>query len=368
MRVLLIAEPGFAKREREMLRHLATGLADEGVRVFNAVDSATMSRRAAAVGSGLGLFATDVAYAPTGLPFTAAARGKRLARAASSLPIGQGLDVVHAMGTSTWDVALYAAKAERAALVLELWTAQMVDAAAYLLRLPAARGVWLSVADEALAERARAKVPAACRARVVACPWGAHVSETPHRQIDTSAEASVLLVAGESWVGDVRPALQALSAVAKSSRGLVLLSDGASAARLRLWPLAGELGLQQSLSIVPGELADWEPALDADAMLIPGATGEQSGLVLSVQGAGMPIVAFADPLASNLIHEVSAEIVDRSDAAAWEASLRRVLDGPDHAARLGERCRDYVHEQRLAFHWVSKTVALYERTKREATS
>jgi len=363
MRVLLMPEPGFARREGVLLRRLATGLADEGVRVLNAVDAAAQPAGFGS-GSSLGLFATDVAYAPKGLPFTGPTRARLLAEAAASLPGESGLQVVHAMGVGAWDLAWHAARHVHAALVLEIWSPQMVEQSARWLGGREPANVWLSVADPALALHASVRVPPACKERVVACPWGVHLGQTQHRAIDPTSQASILLWAGDGWTGDLTPALQGLSKWTTLERGLALLADDATSRRLGLWSLARRAGLEHMLSIVPGDLAGWEPALDADALLIPGATGEQSGLVLAAQGAGMPVIAQADELASNLIDALSARLVALPTPAAWQGAIAGVLDDPASAATLGQSARAYIQEHRLAYHWVSKVVELYERIGR----
>jgi hypothetical protein len=390
MRALLITDPGFARREAELLNHLATGLADEGVRVFNAVDqnepdampSAAPLPRASMpfgrasvpsspsglgkIGSRLGLFATDVPYAVRGLPFTARARARQLAQRASELPVGRGLDIVHAMGTSTWDIARLVAVETGASLVLEIWSGAMIQrAATWLARLETRwrANVWLSVADDALALAASVRVPGVSKQRVVACPWGAHVSPDPHRPMDLRAEATILLWAGEAWSGSIEPALRGITHWAqRSGRAPLVLTDGPTARRLKLWSEAGRLGLREALSLVPGELADWHPALDADVLLIPGAIGEQSGLVLAAQGAGVPIIARADELAGNLIDNVSARLVTADTPERWSEALGLLTD-PAGATALGHSTRQFMTEHRLAFQHVSRAVALYDRCR-----
>ncbi|MCU0688685.1 MAG: hypothetical protein MUE97_02940 [Phycisphaerales bacterium] len=394
MRALLITDPGFARREAELLNHLATGLADEGVRVFNAVDQdepeatpttsplprASMPFGRASVpgagfgpasgpgriGSRLGLFATDVPYAARGLPFTATARARQLAQRASSLPVGRGLDIVHAMGTSTWDTARLVAIETGASLVLEVWSGAMIQRAATWLSPLDSRwqaNVWLSVADDALALAASVRVPGVSKQRVVACPWGAHVSPDPHRPMDLQAEATILLWAGEAWSGSVEQALRGITRWAQQSgRTPLILTDGPTARRLNLWAEAGRLGLREALSLVPGELADWHPALDADVLLIPGAIGEQSGLVLAAQGAGVPIIARADELAGNLIDNVSARLVMTDSPQGWGDALA-LLGDPAGATGLGHATRKFITEHRLAFQHVSRAVAMYDRCR-----
>ncbi len=369
MRALLMPEPGFAQRERALLRRLAAGLADEGVRVLHAVPSERLPQGVSA-GSSLGVFATDIGYEDRGLPLTGGLRARALLADASRVPVGTGLDLVHAWGRPLWDMAWRISEGARCPLVLEVWSGeQAIGAVSWVT--PKARGgdahaarVWFSAADDRLADRLRATLPATHVPRVVACPWGVHAADELRAQATASPGATRLLALHTgSNPCDLRPLLSAVREAA-AQHDIALVLDHASAQRCDAWAIARQLGVQARLSVVPGDLQAWDPVLACEALLLPASAGEQSGLTLAMQGAGVPVLCAPDALASNLSAESGgAHVVTPPTTEGWARALARVLGDAREAHAIGEQGRRHIAHMRHVSTWVQGVVKLYDRAR-----
>jgi hypothetical protein len=417
VKVLLLADPEFARAEEALLRRLAAGLADEGVRVFSAVPRESVPQ-GVSYGSRLGVFATDVAYDATGLPLTTAWRARALLeRVATGVTPGPP-DLVHAWGRSRWEIAWAVAQAAGCPLLLEVWDWPTARAAvAWLGRLARlGRGVGairLSVADPALGEHTQRLMPPAAQGLVHVCPWGVHLGEDPADAADGAFErdassagphpvlastlARVLAPALALWPGGLGDTAQVdtfgfMQAVAARSpgEGLLVVVDQPSIERTTAWADARRLKITERLVVVPGHLAHWqaqwtaqtEAALEVQALVIPSNNASQSGLALEAMASGVPLIARADTRVSYLTPQAAkpqpvttdprasdqhtpdrpvAELVRSDDPVAWAGALAMVLDDPSHAATVAASARRFVKEQRLGFHHVTAVVRLYDQ-------
>ncbi|MFT3685029.1 MAG: glycosyltransferase [Phycisphaerales bacterium] len=392
LRVLLLPDRTFATRERALLERLSVGLADEGVRVFQGVPGVGLDAEEV-VAQRLGVFATPVPFADRGLPWTERLRaGALIDRLAAGRRRGVGalggtsladssgdigtdvVQVVHVFGTEMWELAWQTAQKSRAALVIEVFSRRCVEAAeAWGRRLGSREGangggagpsVWYNAADPALAaalNRSMAGTKAALR--ISSNAWGVHVPEEPHSELDATRTGTLILWCGNGAKGtrDVAPLLEGLRSRAESPRGLLVLANEPTADRLGLWKLARSMDLSACLSVVPELTERWDLTLEADALVIPSAEGEQHGFVLDAMASGMPVVAKADDLASHLVDRETAVLVRDGDASSWRNAVSEVLDMPERAVALGSSARQFVREKRLASAWVAGVVAMYGR-------
>lgn len=367
MRVLHLPERQLAHRERALLERLSVGLADEGVRVLQGVPGVGLDADDLRT-ERLGLFATPVPFADVGLPMTEGLRARVLLESASRAMSGVrttagGVDVVHTWGPRTWEVGWQVAQQSKAALVMEVFSLSCVEAAARWMRR-ARRGVrvWWNVADRSLARVLEERLGSA--EGISVNPWGVHVPDRPHSELSMERAATIVLWCGGGSDRGLRAMFEALVERGQSERGLLILAQDYAAERLKLWPLARSLDLTNRLSIVPELTERWDLTLEADALVIPIAGGEQHGFVLDAMAAGMPVIAKADPAASHLIEQETSVLVRGSAAEQWRAALDDVLDHPERAAAIGAGARKYVRENRLASAWVSGIVRLYDRAAR----
>lgn len=393
LRVLLLPDRSFASRERALLERLSVGLADEGVRVFQGVPGVGLD--ADQLGTQrLGVFATPIPFADRGLPWTQGLRAGRLAEAVAGASVATaagawgsggppapvagdhygGVQIVHAFGVSMWDLAWHAATRMGASLVVEVFSGACVSAAQSWARRRSHRdgvggggawggpAVWWNAADPALGA-ALSRVLAGTQAglRVASNAWGVHVPGEPHDPIDATRTGTLILWCGSGARGskDVAPLLEGVRVRAQSPRGLMVLANEATADRLGLWSLAQLMDLSSCLSVVPELTERWDLTLEADALVIPSADGEQHGFVLDAMAAGMPVVARADDLASHLVDRETALLVRDGDPVSWRTAVSEVLDMPERAVALGSSARQFVREKRLASGWVAGVVATY---------
>lgn len=415
VRVLLLPEKSFAGRERALLERLSVGLADEGARVFQGVPGVGLDAEDVR-NERLGLFATPVPFADRGLPWTESLRAgvlvESVARASATgmggfgggslgRPVGvgggTGVQIVHAFGRSTWELAWQTAAKSRsgpggsasgdvggaASVVVEVYSGSCVEAAAsWAAKLAHRDGgptVWWNAADPALGaelNRAMVGIKGGAALRVGSNAWGVHVPEEPHSEIDPTRTGTVVLWCGGGASGgglkgrrvasgrelkEVAALFEGLRARSQSPRGLLVLANEPTADRLGLWKLARTMDLSACLSVVPELTERWDLTLEADALVIPSADGEQHGFVLDAMAAGMPIIARADDLASHLVDHETAVLVRESTAAAWRNAASELLDQPARAVSLGSSARQFIREKRLASAWVAGVMKLYER-------
>jgi glycosyltransferase involved in cell wall biosynthesis len=190
-----------------------------------------------------------------------------------------------------------------------------------------------------------------------------HVPEEPHGELDATRTGTLILWCGSAVKGpkEVSPVLEGLRSRAESPRGLLVLANEPTADRLGLWKLARSMDLSACLSIVPELTERWDLTLEADALVVPSADGEQHGFVLDAMASGMPVVAKADELASHLVDRETAVLVRDDEPSSWRNAVSEVLDMPERAIALGSSARQFVREKRLASAWVAGVVAMYGR-------
>jgi hypothetical protein len=258
-------------------------------------------------------------------------------------------------------------------LVVEVFSGPCVEAAAAWAGRLAARSdgpaVWWNAADPALGaelNRVLAGGKGGASLRVASNAWGVHVPEEPHSEIDPTRTGTVVMWCGSALKGgrgaaEVGALLEGLRARSQSPRGLLVLANEPTADRLGLWKLARSMDLSAFVSVVPELTERWDLTLEADALVIPSADGEQHGFVLDAMAAGMPVIARADDLASHLVDHETAILVRDGTAAAWRNAASEVLDQPTRAVALGSSARQFIREKRLASAWVAGVMKLYER-------
>ena len=129
--------------------------------------------------------------------------------------------------------------------------------------------------------------------------------------------------------------------------------------------LAAGLGIDDVVRFVPPvsqpELAVWTSA--ATAVAVP-SYNESFGLVaVEAQATGTPVVAAAVGGLTTVVRDgVSGLLVDTHEPRDWAASLRRLIDDPELAARLGRGAI----EQAAHFSWdatAEQTLETYDRAR-----
>ncbi len=377
MHALIIADSSFASRERAMLSRLEVGLADEGVRATHAVPASMPSPVGGSNSSdSIGIQSTVVTYRDGGLPFTLRTRAAELATAIETrFEEPTPIDIVHAFGAPCWPLAVELARRTGAGLLLELWRPDLVAPAAGLLTAcarPRSGGPVtpeFMVSEGAVATALHALAP---RAKVYSAPWGVHAPihpRPPYAARSPEAQQQPLAIAIMCDTGDPRyvgPALAGIvEAAARTDFLLFAAIDEATHAREAvLWGAARKLNLLDRFSLDPDMESRREPILDMDVLILPEPGGRQRTLTLEAMGAGMLVLATADPNQSSLVDGTTARLVPPFNAAAWAEAIRSNVLNSAAATDLSRAAHEYVRSNRTASTHVADVLRAYEQAAR----
>ncbi len=213
--------------------------------------------------------------------------------------------------------------------------------------------------------RRRAHVPAS---RLVMVPGGvdarrfADAAPLERKAIGVPSDAKLLL-----WVGRFDP-VKGLDVLVRSvaklddpSVHLVLRGDGAHEPKIRRQ--IDEEGLGDRVRILGRR--DDVPNLyaAADAFVFPSRTEGLPNALLEAMAAGLPVVTTNVPGCRDLItEEVTGLLVPYGDADLLANRIRRVLDDPALAERLGQAAREHVSEHFGLQATVRRLALLYRET------
>lgn len=324
-----------------MLQRLEVGLADEGVRVLQALPRSCAERLAS---DSAAVYTTSVGYHDHGLPFTTGLRARALAEelakaAPPDTPVGEpvgagGLtrarlaDVVLVCAApptdngevaveKTWALAGHVARRVGAARTLfEVSSPRMVDAAGRTWR---GRGglageIGFLAPDAGLVVELARRVPSQ-RVRMV--PWGVHPGHAARAPIDAAGTFSLMLLADGSDAAALHSSVQALGQLATLVPGLLVLADAALGHPRRmgtpgLWALVERVpSLKGRVSLIAELESRRDLALTADAVLLAGADGRQRSIVFECMARGTIVFAPADALNEALVDNVSCVHIQR---------------------------------------------------------
>lgn len=356
MRVLLLADHDFATRERGFLARLEVALADEGIGVVHAAPD-----RAVATTPAPGL-ARRLGYPDAETLFHSDRRTRRLLEAIE----GDGepgdesaIDVVHVFGSAAWGVGTGVARHSGAGLVVELFSVAQAQRAG-------ASGLWRGVRshlflipDVALERVIRRESPGAAM-RVA--PWGVHRMAERTEILSPDQVASMVMTGSGLDHATWAAALEGISR-ATTREGLpafLVFADADAAVRAEVWPVVQRLRLTERVSLVAGVESHRDLALRADVLLLPEARGEHRSIVLEAMGAGMAVIAAADPFVSHLAHGRTALVVAGPDASLWSAAIETALRDREATRRLGEAASEYVGQHHRVSGYAAAAIDGYE--------
>jgi len=151
----------------------------------------------------------------------------------------------------------------------------------------------------------------------------------------------------------VADGLRAVAAARRRGIELRYTVIGDGPLRGRLEALAGELGIEDSVSFLGWRLQDAivEALYDHDVLLAPSITapdGDQEGIPITLMEAmatGMPVVTTRHSGIPELVEDgVSGLLADEGDYAALADALKRISDSPELARSIGRAARLRVSE------------------------
>ncbi len=367
MRVLILPDATLFTREHAMLGRLQVGLADEGVRVLQAIPHSAAGSEAEALLSG-GVYAATIAHFDRGLPLSTPLRAAALARSIRALAAQESadraLDAVYAFGPDSWAPAARVARSMDAALFIELHGASLIDRAAALWRKasasPARARPMFVTPGNALAERLARVLPSS---RIAAAPWGVYPTPTPHGPVERGKSLSVALLLSGRDAPAARAALLGLEKAAQTTPELHALVDADAARALDLWRWSAEApGLRSRLTLCSDLEGRQDLLTEADVLLVPEALGEARALVLQAMADGMLVLARPDPLIDWL---VPGETCDPLADATPDTIAKQVLalaDDLGRATALRASAKSWVQQHRPASAQVRGLLGALTRT------
>jgi len=348
--VLVIADEAFASRERALMSRLEVGLADEGVRIVHAIPA-----RAAGTAHP-NLFAQAVTYDDQPMPFGDRFRARRLALDLDALAeeAPQPLSVIHVFGGSCWSLARLLAQRTGAALALEVWRTGLAARAGHAPWSSLKDAVYL--APDPAIERALQNAGAPT---VRAAPWGVHVGPTCRPTFSDDRLPGIMVIGGGRDPGAVHAVLEALAAARRHAGDFFAFVDAVTARRAGVWRTAERLGLLDRLTLIEELEGRRDLLLRGDVLIHPDRTGEQRSILLDAMGAGMTVVAAADPNVSFLQEGRTCRLVRTPEPGAWTQSLVETLTDREGSRRLGHSAWEFVRAERQSARYVQAVLDTY---------
>jgi glycosyltransferase involved in cell wall biosynthesis len=140
----------------------------------------------------------------------------------------------------------------------------------------------------------------------------------------------------------------------------MLFVDADAARRTGVWRLAREAHLLDRVSLIDAVEERRDLVVRNDILMYPDHRGEQRTLLLDAMGAGMYVIAHADPLVQCLIPDQTARVLHDPSAEIWAAELRRALDEQNATRALGMSARERIRSDYRASNHVRSVVDGYE--------
>ncbi len=352
--MVVVADRLFASRERELLSRLEIGLADEGVRVLQALPEEGVT--AAPGGPASGVYTASLTFPATGLPFTTGIRARRLAQRLEEVDSGADdspVDIVHVFGGSLWPFGAALADACGAGLALEVWRAGLIDRTSSFIS--ASPKDLLFIAPDPEIERALRQRGAPTRSAV----WGVHAGDPPAPKLVAGRAPTVMLIGAGNDQRAMRAALEGVANCVRAHPDMLIFADALAARRADLYSVATQRGILSNLSLIEEIESRRDLLVQGDVLLLCEGNGEQRTIVLEAMAHSMIVLSVEDRNCDYLRDNVTARIVRPPTANAWATALGALLDDPAGARRIGESAREFVAKQRRASDHVRSVLEAY---------
>jgi len=352
MRVVLLADKLFATRERAMLSRLKVGLADEGMRIIEALPAGIQLKDQNAI-------AQTMRFEQVGLPLSLKWRAQAACRSVLALcDDSTPPEIVHVFGGSIWDFGFAMAEQLGAALVVEAWRAGLARAAYRVASRHLDRHEPIILAPDK--ELKKTFLQASPNATIRMAPWGTFVPAESHKILKAGKVWSIMICGTGINKAAYAAAFEALASCVRARKDILLFADALAARRADLWALAARLGVQDRFSLVDEMDANRELVLRGDVLILPEARGEQRSLVLEAMSQGMPVVAATDPLNSSLIDNQTAKLARLEDQASWTQAISTILGNPTFVHQLTVSAREYIRQSHRPSRQIGCVIDAYE--------
>jgi glycosyltransferase involved in cell wall biosynthesis len=280
-------------------------------------------------------------------------------RALASALDEQRVNVLHALDGRLWSGALALARRLRVPVVLNVASVRDVARAARLRRHLRRCRAAFSVATHPLHDAIQGPARAGS-ASVELIPLGAHVPPAPNAPPDD--QALCVVITGDGTFGpEYRGLLEALVQFRAERPGALFFFDSQGADSHQLWQAAQRHGLLPSVSMIPLHSDRRHLLSGAHVLLQPQPLGRARSFTLAAMAVGLPLLAREDPWLDYLHDDQTAWVSPTGSAASWAALLRRTVEEPEAARRLGASARAWARQNHLAATQVDRTMRLYRR-------
>jgi len=360
VRVVVVADRLFASRERELLSRLEIGLADEGVRVLQALPEEGATPDPGSQASGV--YTASVTFPARGLPFTTGIRARRLAHRLEEIDSGADdspVDIVHVFGGSLWPFGAALAEACGAGLALEVWRAGLIDRTGSITS--AAPKDILFIAPDPEIERSLRQRGVPTRSAI----WGVHAGDPPAPKLVAGRAPTVMLIGAGNDPRAMRAALEGVANCVRSHPDMLIFADALAARRADLYSVATQRGILANLSLIEEIESRRDLLVQGDVLLLCEGNGEQRTIVLEAMAHSMIVLSVEDKYCDYLRDNVTAKIVRPATREAWATALGALLDDPAAARRVGESAREFVAKQRRASDHVRSVLEAYSWLRQE---
>ena len=342
------------------LRYLQIGLADEFVDTIVVVPE---QRRAALLTDGPGAVVT---YVEPAWVFGPWARRRVVAAVRTKIDAlkHDGPVVVHALDVQALPIALELVGAIAADFAMTISSLHGLDTPAVSESL--ARAGAVMTASEALSRRLEGRTAAGAQRRTIG--FGARIAAAPTPPRAAARARALLYMGGlrSERAGDML--LRAAKRVSAHHANLLVFVVGKGPAEPHWRRVADSLDLRAGV-IFTGNIDNWRTALDgADVYCLPTPAQEVREEPVQALADGLAVVAAQGSVYDCFRHEENALLFPDGDEEALAAAIRRVLDDPALAARLGEAGRTHARESHSIGYMVKAHADLYDAlTERKRT-
>jgi glycosyltransferase involved in cell wall biosynthesis len=351
VRSLILADRAFVNRERALLSRLSMGLADDGVRVSAALPISLIERTQNDFPVG-----PVIGYEDTGVFLSRSPRVTRfIERLRAPDRDKTQFDIIHAFGGSAWNFALDLGRRLDALTVLEVWRPGLADRACSL-RSGTQRVSFFAPSPGI--ERLLLKEGAGLTVRLT--QWGVWATKSPNPIMREERAPSIVLIASGRDSSAVTAAFLGAASVLRSHSQVMLFVDADAARRSPIWKLARQEDIVDRVSIIDAVEERRDLVIRCDLLLYPEARGEQRSVIYDAMGAGMAVIAAADPMNPALIPDVTARVLSDPGAEMWNTEIARLIDQPEVARGLGRSARDRIRNDFRATSHIRSVLEAYE--------
>lgn len=353
LNALLIADRSFATRERELLKRVQVGLADEGIRPLVAEPGTEGPHDHTG-----DVFLDWLEYEP---PAPLASVGSRAARLISMIEDIHGddslPDVVHVWGEDAISIGAHIAHLLPTPIVVEVWAKRIIPRLKSLeRRFVHQRGagplLWAAPSEAMLELINRAGAVSPSRF----LPWGVHTR--PQKQRNKELRPTFALVASGTDPHAIASCVEGFEAADTEHEFLMLLDSSAVREHRIVWGAAQRADLLDRISIISEMESRRDLVLDADILLQPESKGEIRSVTLDALANGMVVVALRDEVSDALTCD-STIVLDKGSASEWRESIQVALRQTRTLQDAGASGREFIRTKRSAARHINSMIDAY---------